>query len=169
MAPGWASFYVLTPIPGTEQYDDFMADGWITEPNLDRYDGCHLNWRHPNMSGAHLMRLLFQCYRGFYSLPQALANLRRVRARGRQGIAAAAAENVGMSLFNRYCAWRQMHPMSGGIGRVRLDGVRDFIELRRRVFDFDLAPLPRSLPLPPEEDRLNRLVNPRVRGKLLPA
>ena len=25
MAPTWASFYILCPIPGTEQYDDFMA------------------------------------------------------------------------------------------------------------------------------------------------
>ena len=38
MAPTWASFYVLCPIPGTEQYDDFMAQGLITETNLDRFD-----------------------------------------------------------------------------------------------------------------------------------
>ena len=32
------SFYVLTPIPGTEQYDEFSGAGLITEPNLDRFD-----------------------------------------------------------------------------------------------------------------------------------
>ena len=38
IAPNWASFYILCPIPGTEQYDSFLADGWITERNLDRFD-----------------------------------------------------------------------------------------------------------------------------------
>ena len=38
MGPTWASFYILCPIPGTEQYDDFLADGLITEKNLDRFD-----------------------------------------------------------------------------------------------------------------------------------
>ncbi len=36
--PTWASFYILCPIPGTEQYDDFLAQGLITETNLDRFD-----------------------------------------------------------------------------------------------------------------------------------
>lgn len=38
MGPAWASFYILCPIPGTEQYDDFLARGLITERNLDRFD-----------------------------------------------------------------------------------------------------------------------------------
>ena len=47
LGPTWASFYVLCPIPGTEQYDDFMAAGLITEKNLDRFDTTCLTWRHP--------------------------------------------------------------------------------------------------------------------------
>src|SRR5215475_9702083 len=37
--PNVSSFYILCPIPGTEQYDDFLASKCITEMNLDRYDG----------------------------------------------------------------------------------------------------------------------------------
>src|SRR5207249_729513 len=65
--PDVASFYILTPIPGTEQYDDFLARGWITEQNLDRLDGTRTTWRHPNLSWPEWQGLLFDCYRKFYS------------------------------------------------------------------------------------------------------
>ena len=41
--------------------------------------------------------------------------------------------------------------MSGGIKRVRLDGVDDYLSLRREAFGFNLAPLPQSLQLPAAE------------------
>jgi hypothetical protein len=53
-----------------------------------------------------------------------------------------------MSLFSRYCVWRRTHPMSGGIKRVRLDGVDDFLSLRKQSYAFEFAPLPQSLQLP---------------------
>ena len=68
---------------------------------------------------------------------------------------------MAMSLFSRYCAWRHTHPMSGGIHRVRLDGVGDFLSLRKAAFDFELAPLPRSLQLPAAESQLNQDLGPR--------
>ena len=47
--------------------------------------------------------------------------------------------------------------MSGGITRVWLDGVRDFLPLRKATFDFELAPLPRSLKLSAAESQLNQV------------
>ena len=38
--------------------------------------------------------------------------------------------------------------MAGGVQRLRVDRVDDYIELRRRVYGFDLVPLTDSLPLP---------------------
>ena len=137
--PTTASFYVLCPIPGTEQYDDFLAQGLITEQNLDRFDTTCLTWRHPHLSSEQLNRLLFKCYRQFDSLPRALRHLKRL---------ANSAGNIAMSLFNRYSAWRRMHPMSGGVAHVRRDGAEDYISLRRETFGFELVPLPRSLPPP---------------------
>src|SRR5262249_18595873 len=63
--PDVASFYILVPIPGTEQYDDFLSSGWITEPNLDRFDGTCATWRHPTFRAEELQELLFSCYRRF--------------------------------------------------------------------------------------------------------
>jgi hypothetical protein len=122
-----------------------MGQGLITEKNLDRFDTQCLTWRHPHFSREQLARLLFDCYRRFDSLPRTLRHVTR---------SASPSGNMAMSLFNRYCAWRRLHPMSGGVMRVRRDSVRDFLPLRRKAFDFALAPLPRSLALPPADAAL---------------
>jgi radical SAM superfamily enzyme YgiQ (UPF0313 family) len=146
LGPTLASFYILCPIPGTEQYDDFLARGLIEEKNLDRFDGTSLTWRHPCLGRAQTPGLLFQCYRSFFSWGHVLRNAAHRTFRSRS-VLAESAKNMAFSLFSRYCAWRQMHPMSGGVRRVRRDGVKDFISLRKETFGFELTPLPQSLQL----------------------
>jgi radical SAM superfamily enzyme YgiQ (UPF0313 family) len=157
LAPDVASFYVLTPIPGTEQYDDFLQDGWITEKNLDRYDGTCVTWRHPNLSGDDLRRLLFRCYREFYGASNVASKLLRL-LRGRRDfrLVSALFAVFGLSAMSRLAAGKRLHPMAGGIARVRRDSAADYAALRRRVFGIDLAPLPSSLALSKEDDELNR-------------
>lgn len=151
IAPNWASFYILCPIPGTEQYEDFLREGLITERNLDRFDTTCLTWKHPNLSAAKLSELLYECYRKFSSVGHAMQNIRNMAAgHGRKTLS----EKLGsltMSGFIRYCAWRRTHPMSGGVRRVKLDGLSEYLDLRKRLYGFDLAPLPQSLKLPATE------------------
>jgi hypothetical protein len=71
-------------------------------------------------------------------------------------VLAESAKNLGLSLFSRYSARRRTHPMSGGVRRVRRDGVSDFIALRKETFGFELAPLPRSLELTAADASLGR-------------
>ena len=157
LAPDVASFYVLTPIPGTEQYDDFRRDGWITERNLDRYDGTCVTWRHPNLPGEDLERLLFRCYREFYPVRDVARKVGRLYRRRRDYRRAGALFAVfGLSAMSRLAAARRVHPMAGGIARVRRDGVRDYAELRRNLFGLDLAPLPGSLALSAVDEESNR-------------
>lgn len=163
MGPVWSSFYILCPIPGTEQYDDFLARGLICEPNLDRFDATSLTWNHPNLSYDQMKELLFGCYRSFFGVAHALEAISHLRCRPGKVIPESAGI-MAMSAFYRYCAWRQTHPMSGGVRRLCRDSRSDYRSLRAEVFDMDLAPLPASLPLPSSEGRLNQLVNPRVRG-----
>ena len=155
LGPTFASFYILCPIPGTEQYDDFLARGLIDEPNLDRFDTTCLTWRHPRFSREQLAGLLYRCYRTFYTAGRAVRHAKGFGPRGRRALADAAGIAT-MTLFNRYCAWRRTHPMSGGVARVRSDRVDDYLDLRRETFGFDLAPLPHSLQLSATEDVLNR-------------
>jgi hypothetical protein len=163
VGPTVASFYILCPIPGTEQYDDFLARGLIDENNLDRFDGTCLTWRHPCLSRSQVAGLLFRCYRRFFSWGRVLRNAVH-RTFGSRRVLAESAKNFGLSLFSRYCAWRRMHPMSGGVRQVRRDGVQDLIALRKEMFGFELAPLPPSLQLSAAERRLNGVPGPRMRA-----
>jgi hypothetical protein len=67
-------------------------------------------------------------------------------------------------VFNRYWARKKRHPMSGGIGRVFVDTAGDYLALRRRTYDFDLAPLPGCLELSKEDDAINRQAKLTVAG-----
>jgi len=148
LRPDVASFYILCPIPGTEQYDEFLANGMISERNLDRFDATCPTWQHPHLSSAQLSDLLYRCYREFYALPDALwksvAWYWRKRASDNMLLKIATG---AYSFLSRLAAAQRMHPMAGGMHRVALDGVRDYLPLRRAVFDCELAPLPRSLSL----------------------
>ena len=154
MGPTWASFYILCPIPGTEQYDDFLANGLITEKNLDRFDTTCLTWRHPYFSREQLSQLLFECYRKFFSLRHTLRNVQDEVNFGIRGLLARSAGSMAMSLFTRFCTWRRTHPMSGGIMRTLRDSAADFVAWRKETFGFELAPLPQSLQLPTAESVL---------------
>jgi len=149
MAPDAASFYVLTPIPGTSQYDEFRAAGRISESNLDRYDGTCTTWRHDSLGSRELQDLLFHCYGRFYSASQ----LSRLLVKSRKAMLTPL---VAMFLFSRFSAFRRMHPMSGGLGRIYRDTDRDYRELRRQRFGYDQVPLPDSLSLSPADEELNR-------------
>lgn len=142
LAPDIASFYILTPIPGTEQYEDFFRQGLLTEPNLDRYDAAFPTWCHPNIAPTRMLDLLFHCYEDFYRRALAGRAMRR--------------DDRRLAYFNRHAAGERQHPMSGGIGRVRLDRAEDYRALRRGTYGVDLAPLPRGLRLSPQDEARNR-------------
>ena len=155
LRPDTASFYILCPIPGTEQYDDFLAAGWITANSLDRFDGTTPTWRHPVLDAKELVHLLFSCYREFYSFGHMFRTaLQSLRANSVRGLV----PYIGFPLFSRFSAWQNTHPMSGGIGRVRLDSAADYREYRRSRFHVENIPLPRSLELSRTDAELNRRV-----------
>ena len=61
------------------------------------------------------------------------------------------------SFFVQLALGQGMHPTAGGIYRRRLDHVRDYIGLRHSTyFDYDLAPLPKSLKLSAQDEAFNR-------------
>lgn len=148
LRPKVVSFYILTPIPGTEQYDDFRKTNRITEQNLDRFDATFPTWSHPNLSRERLLELLYHAYVSYYGF--------LLRTNG------LSEEDKRIAIFSRYSASQRMHPMSGGVNRLRVDGLADYTALRRATYDIDLVPLPDSLPLSAQDESLNRLANWRL-------
>jgi hypothetical protein len=157
LAPDAASFYILTPIPGTEQYDEFLARGLMTELNLDRYDGTWPVWRHSHLEGGRLIDLLFRCYREFCGIGHTASKILGRLAHARDfRLAAATYAILGHAMLSRFGAMHRQHPMAGGVARVRLDRVTDYLDLRRRRFGVELAPLPSSLELSAADQEINR-------------
>lgn len=142
--PARATFHILTPIPGTEQYDEYLAEGRIWEKNLDRFDATCPTWTHPNLRPEQLTRLLHKCHRKFYGSSLRDNDLSE--------------DDKRIALFNWYAAGERMHPLSGGTGRVVLDHEDDYRALRRGLFDIDLAPLPASLRLSSADEALNKKI-----------
>lgn len=147
--PKVASFYILTPIPGTEQYDEFRKAGLITEKNLDRFDTTRSTWSHPNLSRERLEDLLYYCYTNYYSF--------LLKAGGLSD------EGQRQAIYHRYTAAQKIHPMSGGVDRLRVDSASDYAVLRRETYDIDLAPLPDNLALSTYDETLNRVANWRAK------
>lgn len=145
LLPKAASFFILTPVPGTQQYDELLKARMITERNLDRFDGTCPTWSHPNLSNQQLVDLLYHCYVNFHGFV--------LRAGGLSN------EDREIAIFNRYTAAARMHPMAGGIEQVRVDTMASYADLRRLVYDIDFAPLPSSLTLSVHDERLNRMAD----------
>lgn len=142
LRPKAASFFILTPVPGTQQYDEFRKARVITERNMDRFDGTYPTWSHPNLSHERLVDLLYHCYVSFHGFVLRTGGL--------------SDEDRSIAIFNRYTAAARMHPMAGGIDLLRLDTAAEYAALRRTVYDIDLAPLPDSLLLSAHDEALNR-------------
>lgn len=159
LAPDVSSFYILVPIPGTDQYEDFLSQGLIYEENLDRFDGTCVTWRHPNFSEKRWHELLMHCYKTFYSMRNMTSKVARL-AFGRWDFRTLPAMKMllGYAALQRISAMNGSHPMSGGGGRVRLDRVADYADLRRETYGYDLVPLPRALSLSAQDEALNRTV-----------
>jgi len=153
--PDVASFYILVPIPGTQQYDEFLAAGWITESNLDRFDATCATWKHPTLDAEKLHSLLLQSYREFYSNGHILSSM--LDGLKPRKIPAGLIPSFGLPLFVRYSVWKGVHPMSGGVGPVQTDHVSQYAGLRRRRYGYDLLPLPASLELSATDAAFNRM------------
>jgi len=142
LGPRVASFYVLTPIPGTEQYDEYRQSGLLVENNLDRYDTTCLTWQHPNMSKTEVEDWLFWSYKSFYG-----SLLRRGELWN---------EQRNLAFFNYLTAKQRMHPNAGGLRRTTVDKLDQYIEYRKRQYGYELAPLPDSLALSSADEATNR-------------
>jgi radical SAM family protein len=147
--PFMASFYILTPIPGTDQYDELLDAGLIAETNLDRFDATCSVWRHPRLSAGQLQALLSSCYRKFYA---ASAVARKLAHRWNASWFVYAL-GLAYPAFARFAAHRGFHPMAGGLWRVELDRASDYMALRGATYGFKELALPRSLALSSAADR----------------
>ncbi len=118
-----ASFFVYTPFPGTEDYDDGLSAGRITDDDFNAYDSTHSVWSHPRLSHDQVLREYHDAYRHFFTwkrLAWSATTLHRM-----PGLSTVS--RAGMMVQQFYFAYatrRGEHPMIGGIWSARDQRVR---------------------------------------------
>jgi hypothetical protein len=64
---GQASFFMLTPLPGSEDHANMVRAGAYMDPDLNKYDTFHETTRHPNFAPGELCATYRKAWLSFYS------------------------------------------------------------------------------------------------------
>jgi radical SAM superfamily enzyme YgiQ (UPF0313 family) len=103
-------FFVLTPLPGSEDHRNLVDRGAWLDPDMNRYDTTHVTTTHPRMSAEEWQDAYRDAWRQYYRLDHVETILRRVAAKGM---------SVGNTVF--LIIWffgcvqiENIHPLEGG-------------------------------------------------------
>jgi radical SAM superfamily enzyme YgiQ (UPF0313 family) len=75
--PDHASFFILTPLPGSMDHLEMYRRGEWMHPDYNKYDSTHELTRHPHFQDGELKDAYREAWRSFYSLENLKAVLRR--------------------------------------------------------------------------------------------
>jgi radical SAM superfamily enzyme YgiQ (UPF0313 family) len=114
-----ASFFIVTPLPGTEDHDRAVREGTIADWDFNQYDSQHMVSHHPRMTTAEVVQAYRDAYLTFYSAPNTLRSLLTYhRVPGLSWPARGAMVRQRLYYFYSYRAGR--HPMLGGLWQRRV-------------------------------------------------
>lgn len=119
MGADQASFFILTPLPGSEDWIRAAVKGIPMDGDFNNYDSFHAVWDHPLMSREEWTDAYRAAWRRFYTVNNMIAALKRQRnARDRQHLLA------NMIWYRWSFATERIHPMIAGFYKVRRYGRR---------------------------------------------
>jgi radical SAM superfamily enzyme YgiQ (UPF0313 family) len=114
-----ASFFIVTPLPGTEDHDKAVREGLIADDDFNAYDSQHMVSHHPRMTRSEVVRAYRDAYLTFYSGRNTLRSLLTVhRVPGLTWMARTTMLRQRLYYFYSYRAGR--HPMLGGLWQRRV-------------------------------------------------
>ncbi|OGV69088.1 MAG: hypothetical protein A3K19_16715 [Lentisphaerae bacterium RIFOXYB12_FULL_65_16] len=106
-------FHCLTPIPGSRDHMDLLTRGAWMEPDLNRYNGQYVTFRHPRMSDAEFQKIFDRAWELYYCPEHVETLLQR-----------AATDGIGPSrltgrILISHCstAFEKVHPFECGVFR----------------------------------------------------
>lgn len=108
-----ASFFMLTPIPGSRDHEQMVRRGEWMEPDLNSYDSFHETMRHPNFKPGEWYATYRKAWESFYSFDYMRAVL------------ANASPETYWNLFRNFIWYRNSaliergHPMIHGFFRLK--------------------------------------------------
>jgi hypothetical protein len=108
-------FFLLTPLPGSEDHRKLWSAGVPMDPDMNRYDLFHVTTAHPRMSRQECERAYAGAWQAYYSFDHIETMLRRAAARG-GGLGRL---SLMMLWFHGCFAFEKVHPLEGGYLRLK--------------------------------------------------
>jgi len=106
-------FFILTPLPGSEDHQTLHRKGVWMDPDLNNYDTEHVTTAHPLMSPPEWYDTYAEAWRTFYDPAHVETVMRR-----------AAASGIKPGKIGRFALWfagsfaiEKVHPLQGGVFR----------------------------------------------------
>ncbi len=117
------SFFIMTPLPGTEDQVRFTKENAIIDWDFNQLDSQHVTLKHDLLDKESWMRAYRDAFMGFYTLPRLLHTVFTVSS-GRN-LGAEARLSVMRQFLYYFFSYRMgRHPMVGGIWQIRRRDVR---------------------------------------------
>jgi radical SAM superfamily enzyme YgiQ (UPF0313 family) len=117
------SFFIMTPLPGTEDQVRSAKEGAIIDWDFNNLDSQHVTLKHEKLDKASWMQAYRDAFSGFYSLPRLLHTVFTV-AGGRAMSAEARRSTVRQFVYYFFSYRQGRHPMVGGIWPILRRDVR---------------------------------------------
>ncbi len=108
-------FFCLTPLPGSEDHQKLAAAGVAMDADLNRYDLDHVVTAHPTMSRDEWEAAYRAAWEAFYTPDHIVTAMRRAEAAGMHYRRV----HEGMVFFHHCIAHEGVHPLEGGLLRIR--------------------------------------------------
>ena len=116
LAVDMVEFFILTPLPGSEDHQKLQAAGVWMDPDMNKYDLNHVTTGHPNMTTEELLRAYHDAWEQYYTLDHIETVLRRGAAKGIK------LQKLMLPLFAFYGSImvEGVHPLECGIWRRKV-------------------------------------------------
>ena len=113
ISPEQASFFIMTPLPGSRDHLELIQKGKNIDLDLNKYDSFHVTMQHPSMTGDELMSAYKDAWLSFYSLENMETILKKVSKQNYWDV-------FMKFLFYKNAVFiENEHPMLGGIIRLK--------------------------------------------------
>ena len=117
------SFFIMTPLPGTEDQERYADSGAIIDWDFNNLDSQHVTLKHHKLDNHSWMQAYRDAFTGFYSFGRMMREVFTVSA-GRN-LSAEARRSVLRQFLYYFFSYRQgRHPMVGGIWPILRRDVR---------------------------------------------
>jgi pyruvate-formate lyase-activating enzyme len=109
-------FFMLTPLPGSEDHKNLFLRGVATDPDMNKYDLEHVCADHPRMSTDQWVGAYRDAWKRYYSKEHVETVMRRAAA---SGIGLSRVSNM-LTIFSGSVPIEGVHPLQFGIGRRKV-------------------------------------------------